>query len=184
MESPDLLPGMGRSGWDPWDTLRRTLWLRQQRFDIIHTVDTRPAVCLPALFARRKAGAKWIADWTDWWGRGGATEERKNKLANTIMGPLEQLFEEKPRPYADGTVVISRALGARAEGLGIPARPSCTCRPGPILRTCDTRRSPRPGPRFASRRKARSSGTSGTSTPATLISCSRRCDGCVTPPSC
>ena len=130
VESPDLLPGIGRSGWDPWDTLRRTLWLRKQRFDIIHTVDTRPAVCLPALLARRSAGAKWVADWTDWWGRGGATTERKNRLVNAVMGPIEQLFEEKPRPYADGTVVISKALGERAVGLGIPASTQLYLPPG------------------------------------------------------
>jgi glycosyltransferase involved in cell wall biosynthesis len=130
VESPDLLPGMGRSGWDPWDTLRRTLWVRKQRFDIIHTIDTRPAVCLPALFGRRAAGARWIADWTDWWGRGGATDERTNQLANKLMGPLEQVFEERPRPYADGTVVISRALGARASALGIPESSQLYLPPG------------------------------------------------------
>ena len=130
VESPDLLPGMGRSGWDPWDTFVRTRWLRRQSFDIIHTIDTRPAVCLPALFARRAAGAKWVADWTDWWGRGGATQERKNRAVNAVMGPVEQFFEEKPRPRADGTVVISRALGERAEGLGIPRSSQLLLPPG------------------------------------------------------
>lgn len=130
VESPDLLPGMGRSGWDPWDTFVRTRWLRRQHFDIIHTIDTRPAVCLPALFARNAAGAKWVADWTDWWGRGGATQERKNKAVNAVMGPVEQFFEEKPRPKADGTVVISRALGERAEGLGIPRSSQLLLPPG------------------------------------------------------
>ena len=123
VESPDLLWGVGRTGWDPWDTLRRTLWIRQRRFDIIHTVDTRPAVSLPAMLARNASGAAWVADWTDWWGRGGATEERDGWLVQTLIGPLEQFFEEKPRPKADATVVISRALGVRAESLGIdPAK--------------------------------------------------------------
>jgi glycosyltransferase involved in cell wall biosynthesis len=36
-----------------------------------------------------------------------------------VIGPIEQLFEEKPRPLADATIVISRALGKRAEALGI-----------------------------------------------------------------
>jgi len=119
VESPDLLWGSGRSGWDPWDTLKRTLWIRERRFDIIHTVDTRPAVSLPAIFARRASKSAWVADWTDWWGRGGATTERDGRLMKMLIGPLEQFFEEKPRPYADGTVVISHALGKRAEGLGI-----------------------------------------------------------------
>jgi glycosyltransferase involved in cell wall biosynthesis len=118
-ESPDLLWGVGRTGWDPWDTLQRTLWVRRRQFDIIHTVDTRPAVSLPAMLARKASGAAWVADWTDWWGRGGATTERDGRLVRALIGPLEQFFEEKPRPHADGTVVISHALGARAESLGI-----------------------------------------------------------------
>lgn len=119
VESPDLLWGIGRTGWDPWDTFSRTRWIRDRRFDVIHTVDTRPAVSMPALFGRRASGAVWVADWTDWWGRGGATSERDGWLVKTLIGPLEQLFEEKPRPHADGTVVISRALGQRAAALGI-----------------------------------------------------------------
>jgi glycosyltransferase involved in cell wall biosynthesis len=130
VESPDLLWGVGRTGWDPWDTLRRTQWIRRRRFDIIHTVDTRPAVSLPAMFGRKASGAAWVADWTDWWGRGGATTEREGWAVRTFIGPLEQFFEEKPRPYADGTVVISRALGERAEALGIDGKDILYLPPG------------------------------------------------------
>lgn len=129
-ESPDLLWGVGRTGWDPWNTLQRTRWIRRRHFDIIHTVDTRPAVSLPALFGRKAAGAAWIADWTDWWGRGGATSERDGWLAKTLIGPLEQFFEEKPRPHADGTVVISHALGQRAQSLGIDSKDILYLPPG------------------------------------------------------
>jgi glycosyltransferase involved in cell wall biosynthesis len=122
VESPDLLWGVGRTGWDPWNTVRRTLWIRRRPFDVIHTVDTRPAVSLPAILGRKASGAVWVADWTDWWGRGGATAERDGWLVRTLIGPLEQLFEEKPRPHADGTVVISHALGRRAEALGIDGK--------------------------------------------------------------
>jgi len=130
VESPDLLWGMGRTGWDPWDTLRRSLWVRRRSFDIIHTVDTRPAVCIPAMLARRSNGAAWVADWTDWWGRGGATTEREGWLVRTLVGPVEQWFEEKPRSHADGTVVISHALARRAELLGIEGRDILYLPPG------------------------------------------------------
>jgi glycosyltransferase involved in cell wall biosynthesis len=130
IESPDLLWGVGRSGWDCWDMLRRTLWILRHQFDIIHTVDTRPAVSLPAILARKSSGAAWIADWTDWWGRGGATTERGGWAIKTFIGKLEQFFEEAPRPYADGTVVISRALGERAEGLGIAGKSILYLPPG------------------------------------------------------
>ena len=119
VETPDLLWGVGRTGWDPWNTANRTRWIARHKFDVIHTVDTRPAVSLPAMLSRRKSGAVWVADWTDWWGRGGATTEREGWLVRTFIGPLEQWFEEMPRTHADGTVVISRALGQRAESLGI-----------------------------------------------------------------
>jgi glycosyltransferase involved in cell wall biosynthesis len=130
VETPDLLWGSGRTGWDPWNTIRRTMWIRRRKFDVIHTVDTRPAVSLPAILARKASGAVWVADWTDWWGRGGATSERDGVLVRSLIGPLEQLFEEKPRPYADGTIVISRALGKRAEGLGIDGKQILYLPPG------------------------------------------------------
>ena len=125
VESPDLLWGIGRTGWDPWDTARRTAWLVGEEFDVVHTVDTRPAVSLPALAAQRLAGSVWVADWTDWWGRGGATSERSGWAVKTFVGPLEEFFEERPRPLADGTIVISRALGQRAVALG--------CKPDTML---------------------------------------------------
>lgn len=130
VETPDLLWGVGRTGWDPWNTLRRTAWVRKHRFDVIHTVDTRPAVSIPAWLGRKASGAVWIADWTDWWGRGGATSERDGWLVRNLIGPLEQWFEEKPRPHADGTVVISRALGQRAAELGIDERTMLLLPPG------------------------------------------------------
>jgi glycosyltransferase involved in cell wall biosynthesis len=119
VESPDLFWGSGRTGWDPWNTLRRTLWIRRRSFDVIHTVDTRPAVSLPAILGRKASDAVWVADWTDWWGRGGATTERDGWLMRSFIGPFEQWFEEKPRPIADGTIVISHALERRAISLGI-----------------------------------------------------------------
>lgn len=130
VETPDLLWGVGRTGWDPWNTFRRTRWIRRHAFDVIHTVDTRPAVSLPALWGRKASGAVWVADWTDWWGRGGATSERDGWLVKVLIGPLEQWFEEKPRPRADGTVVISHALGRRAEGLGIAGKDILYLPPG------------------------------------------------------
>src|SRR4030095_12941543 len=44
IEAPDLLIGRGRTGWDPWNTLRRMLKLRDRSFDIVHAFDCRPAV--------------------------------------------------------------------------------------------------------------------------------------------
>ena len=114
---------MGQIGWDRWDTLQRNRWIRRHKFDVIHTVDTRPAVSLPALLGRKAAGAAWVADLTDWWGRGGATSERDGWLVKTLIGPLDRLFEEMPRSHADGTVVTSPALRRRSEAMDDRAHP-------------------------------------------------------------
>lgn len=122
IHTPDLLWGLGRSGWDPWDTLNRISYLHNRQWEIIHAWDSRPVVVLPALYARRqsqKVDGKLIMDWCDWWGRGGVQAERANKVAQLIYGPIETFFEEAFRTQADGTTVISGALRDRALKLGV-----------------------------------------------------------------
>lgn len=120
VESPDLLVGKGRTGWDPYDTIRRTLLaLTGEAFEIVHAFDCRPAVILPALALKRFRGVKLVSDWADWWGRGGIIEER-GRILRWTMGAVETFFEEFFRPFADGLTVTSRALQDRAVGLGIP----------------------------------------------------------------
>ena len=124
---PDLLWGRGRSGWDPWNTIRRCGLVRRDCWDVIHAWDSRPAVVLPALFAmNRTRGHKTrlVMDWCDWWGRGGTESEREQAWMR-LVGPLETFFEENFRLKADGTTVISQALARRALGLGVPADRIC-----------------------------------------------------------
>ena len=120
VESPDLLVGKGRSGWDPYDVFRRTLFLlRRDEFDLVHAFDGRPAVVFPALALKKMRDLPFVSDWADWWGRGGIIQER-GKLIRWTFGPLETFFEEHFRPFADGITVTSRALQARAVALGVP----------------------------------------------------------------
>jgi glycosyltransferase involved in cell wall biosynthesis len=119
VETPDLLWGMGRSGWDLWDLLRRQLWLRNQRYDLVHAFDCRPVVVHPALAARRHAQAPLVIDWADWWGRGGAAAERRNPFLRHVFIHLETFYEEHFRRCADATTVISKALEHRAIALGV-----------------------------------------------------------------
>src|SRR5438067_1576152 len=70
VESPDLLTGRGRTGWDPWDALRRAVWARHARWDLVHAFDCRPTVVGPGLSLRAR-GIPLAIDWADWWGRGG-----------------------------------------------------------------------------------------------------------------
>jgi glycosyltransferase involved in cell wall biosynthesis len=116
VETPDLLTGSLRSGWDPYDTLRRTLWLGGHSFDIVHAVESRPVVLFPAL-AAQKRGSKLVMDWCDWFGRGGSVEERP-PLMRLALRPVETHFEERFRTRADATVTINAFLRDRAIQLG------------------------------------------------------------------
>jgi glycosyltransferase involved in cell wall biosynthesis len=130
IHSPDLLWGLGRTGWDAWDTLCRINYLRGRRWDIIHAWDCRPVVILPALWARwiSRSRGRLIIDWCDWWGRGGIQAERPRSLATSLFAPVETFFEESFRVFADGTTVTSEALKVRALGLGV--KPNFLLLPG------------------------------------------------------
>lgn len=120
IETPDLLWGSLRTGWDPINCLRRYIYLRNYEFDIIHAFDTRPTVIIPALLYRiRHRETPLIIDWADWWGRGGAITMRSNKLLNALFAPVETFFEESFRSFADYTTVTSVKLRQRAINLGI-----------------------------------------------------------------
>jgi glycosyltransferase involved in cell wall biosynthesis len=122
VEAPDLFWGRGRTGWDPWNLLHRTLRLEGGRFDAIHAFDCRPAVILPALYHARTYDLPLFMDWADWWGRGGTIDEREGWLVNRLISGVETWFEEAFRKHALGTTVISSALEQRAISLGVPAQ--------------------------------------------------------------
>lgn len=120
VKSPDLLSGRLRTGWDPWDTLRRIAFLQGSRYDIVHAVDSRPVTCFPAMALQRRVGTTLVMDWGDWWGRGGTIVERRGNLLDRLFAPVETYFEEAYRRRADGTVVLSAPLAERAAELGVP----------------------------------------------------------------
>lgn len=119
IETPDLFWGIARSGWDPWDTLNRIIYIRRRPFDLVHAFDSRPAVILPAFYHKTTQRSKLVLDWADWWGRGGTIVERSGKLYSMVLGPVETFFEEAFRTHADGNTVISQALYQRALSLGV-----------------------------------------------------------------
>jgi glycosyltransferase involved in cell wall biosynthesis len=117
VETPDLFSGSLRSGWDPWNTLKRIFWLKGRAFDIVHAFEARPVVIYPALQARKR-GARLIIDWCDWFGRGGSVEERSNSLMRTLLRPVETHYEEAFRMGADGQTIINTFLRTKAINLG------------------------------------------------------------------
>src|SRR6202521_5382291 len=119
LQTPDLFWGLGRTGWDFWDTCARILRLGGAgQWDVVHAWDCRPVVILPALYARFVGSrtGRLVIDWCDWWGRGGTQDERRQSWLK-LLGPYETFFEEAFRTKADGTTVISKALRDRAIGL-------------------------------------------------------------------
>lgn len=121
VESPDLLRGRARTGWDPYNTLFRTAFVRRERYDLVHAFDSRPAVIYPALAAVRLGNPLFVMDWADWWGRGGWINERSGWIVRTTFGPIETWFEEAYRSRVHGLTVASRALADRSVNLGVKA---------------------------------------------------------------
>jgi glycosyltransferase involved in cell wall biosynthesis len=119
VRTPDLFGGPARTGWDPSNVLRRVLRLRRVEAELVHAFDSRPVVIAPALDVVRRTGATFFMDWADWWGRGGRIQERSGWWVRTFFGPVETWFEERFRTRAQGTTTTSRALAARAAGLGV-----------------------------------------------------------------
>ncbi len=115
-----VLPARWRYGYDYAEAARRSLWVRKQPpWDIVHAFDSRPTVIYPALAAQRR-GARLVMDWSDWFGRGGAVEERSSPWMRALLRPLETFYEERYRLRAAGATVITSALEARLRGLGFP----------------------------------------------------------------
>lgn len=119
VETPDILPGRLRSGWDPVSVLRRCAFLREKTWDLIHAFESRPATIYPALYLRSRRRVPLVIDWIDWWGRGGLISQQRPRWYQLLFGELETYYEEHFRCRADATTVISGALGRRAEGLGV-----------------------------------------------------------------
>jgi glycosyltransferase involved in cell wall biosynthesis len=125
VETPDLLWGRLRSGWDAWNILNRVLYLRadKRRYDLIYCGLTRPATIYPALFYKSRHHVPMVTDWIDWHGRGGIIDECRPGWYRVLFGRIETYYEEAFRAKAEGLIVISTALAKRAVELGAdPAR--------------------------------------------------------------
>ena len=121
IETPDLLWGRLRSGWDIWDTLNRILLLSQEKehYDLIHCFETRPATIHPAQFYLRNHRIPLLTDWNDWFGRGGIITVLRPKWYRLFFERVETHYEEAFRKKGAGVTVISTALARRAASLGI-----------------------------------------------------------------
>jgi glycosyltransferase involved in cell wall biosynthesis len=129
IESPDLLWGRFRTGWDPWGTINRIFYLNKQNhhaFDLIHSFETRPQSIYPARFLSAKEPIPIITDWNDWWGHHGLVEvNRPAWYRMTYLSVVETYYEEAFRASAAGLTVIANALVERAVDLGVNLQHIC-----------------------------------------------------------
>lgn len=128
IESPDLLWGRFRTGWDPWNTINRIEYLRKEKepYSLIHCFETRPITIYPALFISRKQHVPLITDWNDWWGHHGLVEvNRPPWYRLTFLSLIETYYEEAFRASAAGLTVITTALRQRAIELGVNPERIC-----------------------------------------------------------
>lgn len=121
VETPDLLWGKLRSGWDVWNLLSRLYFLNRERtsYDLIHCFETRPATIYPALYFSRKCNIPWLIDWIDWYGHGGLIDINRPFWYRWLFGWLETYYEEAFLTQAAGLSVISTPLKERALSLGV-----------------------------------------------------------------
>lgn len=123
VEIPDLLWGQLRSGWDLWSAFNRLsyLWRSNDKFDLIHLFESRPAVIHPVQVFQSKRRLPLIIDWVDWIGRGGIMDVRRPKWYRLLFGRVETFYEEHFRKHANGLTVICSALRERAISMGVPS---------------------------------------------------------------
>lgn len=119
VEMPDLFSGALRSGWDIWNIINRIHWLKNKKFDLVHSFESRPTVLFPSLFLKKK-DTPLIMDWADWFGKGGSVEERINPIIRLLLRPIETYFENNFRHKADFSTVICTELRRKLISLGIP----------------------------------------------------------------
>lgn len=127
IETPNLLWGRMRSGWDLWGLLNRIHYLSIQKreYNLIHCFETRPETIYPALYYSKKKNIKVISDWNDWWGRGGLIDINRPKWYRLLFGKVETFFEEQFRAKVAGLTIISRGLENRAINLGVQPENIC-----------------------------------------------------------
>jgi glycosyltransferase involved in cell wall biosynthesis len=113
-ESFDLLPRRAReSGFSPLDLLVRVQDLREERCDLVHCFDHRPAVSFPSLAFARRHRVPCVFDWGDLWGWEGIASVRRWPLQMSV-GLTDQLLEERILRRADALTVINTNLRDRA----------------------------------------------------------------------
>lgn len=117
VETPDVLWGKLRQGVDLWNTFKRCRYAAREHYDVVHAVDCRPNVIIPALFIQHSQKIPFVLSW---WDLFGSDSKRFGRLYALTAGKLEGWLETSFRKYADGATTITSYLAHRLEQTGFP----------------------------------------------------------------
>jgi len=85
------------------------------KYDIVHSDNGhRPLSGMPCRLHKKWHNSVYIAEWYDWWGKGGHYEN-KSWVFKLLFGWYEIKYEIKDKNITDGVVVLSDVLKPREE---------------------------------------------------------------------
>ena len=78
-------------GYSPWDIFQRILYMSFNRFDVVHGFCHRFNVSLPWFWSKFiKPDSLYIADWADWWCKGGIITTLRSKWWDNWEGDISK----------------------------------------------------------------------------------------------
>jgi len=113
---PEFIPNrISRMGFGFLSLFLKVLHVIFNKYDVVHSDNGhRPLAGIPCRVHKRLYGAVYVAEWYDWYGKGGQYDTKK-KLFKFLLGRYELKYEIKDKVVADGVVVLSEILRKRAE---------------------------------------------------------------------
>lgn len=117
---PDIVPAfMRRTGFGFLSVIFKTIYVFSHDFDIYHAdAGHRPSGGLPILSKKMFKKIIYVAEWWDYFGRGGQFDSKKG-FKKYSHGYYDLLFEVIEKRIADGVICLSTGMLERAISLYI-----------------------------------------------------------------
>ena len=113
---PEIIPSrVSRLGFGFLSLLLKVIHVLFHKYDVVQSDNGhRPLAGVPCRIHKKRYDSVYVAEWYDWYGKGGQYDTKK-KLFKLLLGWYELKYEIKDKKVADGVVVLSEVLRARAE---------------------------------------------------------------------
>jgi glycosyltransferase involved in cell wall biosynthesis len=113
---PEIIPArISRMGFGFLSLFLKIIHALLNRYDVVHSDNGhRPLSGIPCRLNKKMYGSVYVAEWYDWYGKGGQYDNKK-KLFKIVLGGYELKNEIRDKKIADGVVVVSEILRTRAE---------------------------------------------------------------------